>query len=61
MAEPPSEALEMLDFCARYGITADVETIAIQYINTAFERVAKSDVGSRFLIDLASLANDDRR
>jgi uncharacterized zinc-type alcohol dehydrogenase-like protein len=51
----------MLDFCARSGITADVETLAIQDINTTFERVAKSDVRCRFVIDLASLANDDRR
>jgi len=50
------ETQEMLDFCARHGVTADIETVAIQDINTAFERVTKSDVRYRFVIDLATLA-----
>ena len=50
-----AETQEMLDFCAMHGITADVEMISIQDINRAFERVLKSDVRYRFVIDMASL------
>jgi uncharacterized zinc-type alcohol dehydrogenase-like protein len=46
---------EMLDFCAQHNITSDVEIIKIQDINHAFERMLKSDVKYRFVIDLASL------
>jgi uncharacterized zinc-type alcohol dehydrogenase-like protein len=46
---------EMLDFCAEHGITADVEVIGIQQINEAYERLLKSDVKYRFVIDMASL------
>jgi alcohol dehydrogenase (NADP+) len=49
------ETQEMLDFCADRGIAADIELIAIQQINDAFERMLKSDVRYRFVIDLASL------
>jgi uncharacterized zinc-type alcohol dehydrogenase-like protein len=49
------ETQEMLDFCGEHGITADVETIAIQAINDAYERMLKSDVKYRFVIDMASL------
>ena len=49
------ETQEMLDFCAEHGITADVELIPIQQINEAFERLVKSDVKYRFVIDMASL------
>ncbi len=51
------ETQEMLDFCAAHHITADVELIPIQYINEAYERMNKSDVKYRFVIDLASLKN----
>jgi uncharacterized zinc-type alcohol dehydrogenase-like protein len=50
-----AETQEMLDFCAEHGITADVEMIDIQDINHAYERMLKSDVRYRFVIDLASL------
>lgn len=50
-----AETQEMLDFCAEKGITADVETIPMQGINNAFERMLKSDVRYRFVIDMASL------
>ncbi len=50
-----AETQEMLDFCAERGIACDVETISIQDINAAFERVLKSDVRYRFVIDMASL------
>jgi len=45
----------MLDFCGKHNITSDVEVIAIQQINEAYERMLKSDVTYRFSIDLASL------
>jgi len=49
------ETQEMLDFCGEHGITADIELIKIQQINQAFDRLAKSDVKYRFVIDMASL------
>jgi alcohol dehydrogenase (NADP+) len=49
------ETQEMLDFCAERGITSDVEVIPMQQINMAYERMLKSDVKYRFVIDLASL------
>ncbi len=45
----------MLDFCAAHGITCDIELIAINQINEAYERMLKSDVKYRFVIDMASL------
>ena len=50
-----AETQEMLDFCGEHGITSDVEVIRIQDINTAYERMLKSDVKYRFVIDMASL------
>jgi alcohol dehydrogenase (NADP+) len=49
------ETQEMLDFCARHGIVSDIETIPMGYINTAYERMLKSDVKYRFVIDMATL------
>ncbi len=49
------ETQEMLDFCAQHGIGADIEMIDIQDIDHAYERMLKSDVRYRFVIDLASL------
>ena len=49
------ETQEMLDFCGRHNITADIELIPIQKINEAYERMLKSDVKYRFVIDMASL------
>src|SRR5882757_1873954 len=49
------ETQEMLDFCADKGITADIEMIRMQQINEAYERLLKSDVKYRFVIDMASL------
>jgi alcohol dehydrogenase (NADP+) len=46
---------EMLDFCGKFGITSDIEVIRIQDINNAYERLLKSDVKYRFVIDMASL------
>ncbi|MFA6179548.1 MAG: NAD(P)-dependent alcohol dehydrogenase [Candidatus Methylopumilus sp.] len=50
-----AETQEMLDFCGTHGITSDVEVIKIQDINEAYERMLKSDVKYRFVIDMASL------
>ncbi|PZR00289.1 MAG: hydroxyacid dehydrogenase [Cereibacter sphaeroides] len=50
------ETQEMLDFCAAKGILPDVEMIRMDQINHAFERLQKSDVRYRFIIDMASLA-----
>ena len=52
------ETQEMLDFCAEHGITSDIELISIQDINQAYERMLKSDVKYRFVIDMASLAKE---
>jgi uncharacterized zinc-type alcohol dehydrogenase-like protein len=49
------ETQQMLDFCGKHRITPDVEVIKIQYINEAYERMLKSDVKYRFVIDMASL------
>ena len=49
------ETQEMLDFCGKHGITADIEIISIQKINEAYERMLRSDVKYRFVIDMESL------
>ena len=49
------ETQEMLDYCAKHKITSDVEIIPIQQVNQAYDRMVKSDVRYRFVIDLASL------
>jgi uncharacterized zinc-type alcohol dehydrogenase-like protein len=49
------ETQEMLDFCGKHGITSDIEMINMQEINDAYERLIKSDVKYRFVIDMASL------
>jgi uncharacterized zinc-type alcohol dehydrogenase-like protein len=50
-----AETQEMLDHCAKHGIVSDIEIIPIQKINEAYERVLRSDVRYRFVIDIASL------
>ena len=50
-----AETQEMLDFCAEHGIGCDIEMIRIQQINEAYERLLKSDVKYRFVIDMASI------
>jgi uncharacterized zinc-type alcohol dehydrogenase-like protein len=49
------ETQEMLDFCGKHNIVSDVEMIPIDKINEAYERMIKSDVKYRFVIDMASL------
>jgi len=53
-----AETQEMLDFCGKHNITSDVEMIAIQQINEAYERLLKADVKYRFSIDMASLKSE---
>jgi uncharacterized zinc-type alcohol dehydrogenase-like protein len=64
IAPPPSggfhdggirETQEMLDFCAAHNVAADVEVISMQQINEAYERMLRSDVRYRFVIDMTSL------
>jgi uncharacterized zinc-type alcohol dehydrogenase-like protein len=52
------ETQEMLDFCAEHGIVSQVEVIPIQQINQAYDRMMKSDVKYRFVIDMATLGRD---
>ncbi len=49
------ETQEMLDFCGAHNITSDVEMIRMDQVNTAYERMLRSDVKYRFVIDMASL------
>jgi len=50
-----AETQEMLDFCAEHNIVSDIELIDIKDINKAYERMLKSDVKYRFVIDIATL------
>ncbi|QJW95190.1 NAD(P)-dependent alcohol dehydrogenase [Frigoriglobus tundricola] len=50
-----AETQEVVDFCAKHGITADTEVIAAQKVNEAYDRVVKKDVRYRFVIDVSSL------
>jgi uncharacterized zinc-type alcohol dehydrogenase-like protein len=49
------ETQEMLDFCGKHNITADIELIPMAQVNEAYERVMKADVKYRFVIDISSL------
>jgi alcohol dehydrogenase (NADP+) len=49
------ETQEMLDYCAKHSIVSDIELIPIQKINEAYDRMLKSDVKYRFVIDISSL------
>ena len=52
-----AETQQMLDFCAAHAISSDIELIGIQDIDQAYERMLKSDLRYRFVIDLAWLGN----
>jgi alcohol dehydrogenase (NADP+) len=52
----PGEVQEMLEFCAEHGLVADIETIAIDQIGQAYERLERGDVQYRFVIDMSTLA-----
>jgi uncharacterized zinc-type alcohol dehydrogenase-like protein len=54
------ETQEMLDFCGAHGIVSDIELIAPQYINEAYQRMLRSDVKYRFVIDLAEIRGSGR-
>ena len=49
------ETQEMLDFCGQHGIVCDIELIEMPQINDAYERMLKSDVKYRFVIDIESM------
>jgi uncharacterized zinc-type alcohol dehydrogenase-like protein len=53
-----AETQEMLDFCGKHNITADVEVIPIQKVNEAYERLLRAGVKYRFSIDMASLKSE---
>ena len=48
------ETQEMLDFAAKHNVTADIEVVPMDYVNTAMERLAKADVRYRFVIDVGN-------
>jgi alcohol dehydrogenase (NADP+) len=50
------ETQEMLDFCAAHGLGAEIETVSVDEVNRAYDRVMTSDVRYRFVIDIASFA-----
>ena len=52
-----AETQEMLDFCAEHGIVSDIETIRMDEIDSAYDRMVRSDVKYRFVIDLATLGD----
>jgi alcohol dehydrogenase (NADP+) len=54
-----AQTQEMLEFCAEHGVASDIELIRMDQINEAYERMLKSDVRYRFVIDLASLPRVD--
>ncbi|KAL9252763.1 putative mannitol dehydrogenase [Drosera capensis] len=53
------ETQEMIDFAAKHGVTADIEVIPMDYVNTAMERMLKSDVRYRFVIDIGNTLKAD--
>lgn len=48
------ETQEMIDFAAKHNVTADIEVVPMDYVNTAMERLAKADVRYRFVIDIGN-------
>jgi uncharacterized zinc-type alcohol dehydrogenase-like protein len=50
-----AQTQEMLDFCAEHNIVSDIEIMPMDYINIAYERIVKSDVKYRFVIDMNTL------
>ena len=53
-----AETQEMLDFCAEHGVAPEIEVIPFAQVNEAYERVRKSDVRYRFVLDTATLAKN---
>ena len=56
-----AETQEVLDFCGKHNIASDVEVIAIQDINKAYDRLQRGDVKYRFVIDMRTLNDEDQR
>ena len=54
-----AETQAMLDFCGRHNIVSDIELIPMEQVNEAYERLLKSDVKYRFVIDMASTIQND--
>jgi uncharacterized zinc-type alcohol dehydrogenase-like protein len=54
-----AETQELLDFCGKHNIVSDIELIKMQDINLAYERMLKSDVRYRFVVDMSSLKVTD--
>lgn len=54
------ETQEMMDFAAKHKVSADIEVIPMDYINTAMERLAKADVRYRFVIDIGNTLDPTR-
>jgi uncharacterized zinc-type alcohol dehydrogenase-like protein len=52
-----AETQEMLDFCGKHNIVSEIEMVNMQDINTVYEKMLKSEVKYRFVIDMASLKN----
>lgn len=48
------ETQEMIDFAAKHNITADIEVVSMDYVNSAMDRLAKNDVRYRFVIDVGN-------
>ncbi len=55
-----AETQEVLDFCAEHGIASDIEIIPIQQVNQAYKQIEKGGVHFRYVIDMASLADEER-
>jgi uncharacterized zinc-type alcohol dehydrogenase-like protein len=53
-----AETQEVIDFCARYGIGPDIEMLRIQDLNEAYTSIEQGEVRFRYLIDMASLAEE---
>lgn len=49
-----ADTQEMLDIAAKHGVTAEIEVVGADYVNTALERLVKADVRYRFVIDIAN-------
>ncbi|HZF95129.1 MAG TPA: NAD(P)-dependent alcohol dehydrogenase [Allosphingosinicella sp.] len=52
-----AETQEMLDFCAEHGIVSEVENVGVEQIDEAYERMARSDVKYRFVIDMGTIGS----
>ncbi|KAG5609296.1 hypothetical protein H5410_020577 [Solanum commersonii] len=55
------ETQEMLDFAATHNITPDIEVVPMDYVNTALERLLKSDVKYRFVLNIGNTLNKKMR